>query len=123
MAQLSSLGSTRAMRFLHTTLLAVVSVFSLLYLIGFVRTVWPLRGSWEDEGFRIFAYPEVSAVMLWDGEHHAWGARHWMLFKVADFPTGEARVVSSFPSWYLSLPAVGILIYATFYICYRRRAA
>ena len=111
------------MRFIHTILLAVVSVLSLIYLTEFVQTVWPLREAWEDEGFSIFTYPEVSVITLWDGEHHAWGARHLMLFKVADFPTGEARVVSSFPSWYLTLPAVGILIYATFYVWLRRRAA
>ena len=123
MAQLFSLGSTRAMRFLRTTLLTVVSVFSLLYLIGFSRAVWPLRDSWEDDGFRIFAYPEITAYTPFDLQRHAWGARSWSLFQVADFPTGEARVVFSFPSWPGALPAAGVLIYAVFYICHKRRAA
>ncbi len=111
------------MRFLNAIIVALLSALSLYYLVGFTRSVWPLRDSWEDDRFRIFAYPEVTAYTPFDVEHHAWGARRWMLFKVGDFPTGEARVVFSFPSWYLALSAAGVLIYAVFYFCHRRRAA
>jgi hypothetical protein len=111
------------MRFFRTILLAVVSVLSVLYLIGFVRAVLPLRDSWQDDGFRIFCYPQITAYTPFDLQRHAWGPRSWSLFQVADFPTGEVRVVFSLPSWYLALPSAGILIYAVFFICHKRRAA
>ena len=88
--------------------------FSLVFINGYVQTMLPLMGGWEEDGFRIFDYPQIAIYTPWDGQHHDWGSRHLLLFQVADFPTGEARIVRSYPSWLGLIPTVGIIVFAAF---------
>jgi hypothetical protein len=112
------------MRLLRVSILLAAVWFSLVFIKGYVQTMLPLLGSWEDEGFRIFGCPQIAIYTLWDGQHQGWGPRKLLLFQVADFPTGEARIQKSYPSWLGLIPIVGIIIFAAFKLfgfCRRNR--
>ena len=102
------------MRFFRTAILLSLVWFSFAFINGYVQTVRPMMEFWEDDGFQIFGCPQIAIYTWWDGPNHTWGPRRLMWFQVADFPTGEARIIHTVPSWYGLIPAVGIIVFAAF---------
>jgi hypothetical protein len=88
--------------------------FSLAFIKGYIQAILPLLDGWDVWGSDCFSFPHIAIYTWWDGPNHTWGPRHLMWFQVADFPTGEARIVHTWPSWYGLIPAIGIIVFAAF---------
>jgi len=96
------------MRLLRAIVLLVLAIFSVHFLVAYVRALYPMYQMMDDPGFIFLRDPYVG---YYPAAHSADGHAHWSLIEVADGHGEGTGVIHSFPSWPLALVAAGVLVY------------